>query len=354
MEGKRLNYKKMKEWEVHLPNTNLGAEKVHFHSHSTNAKPRELLAFLKDVYGVRYLDSAGRPINHYVHKSKSIIKVEVTTLFDRNVAILTENLPWDFVVECRKKDFDTKGSEEINLLQQVVLAITKAPSWDAPGALQNKLIEYQQLLCIAGFLKSPTKKLDRRTYQAHLKFIKVGLNLKLGLSNEVEILGNDPERNHLIVWVQNALGLPVTYKYDLMTWYVVKEAKRKSGESTILPPPNSTSEQLIEFFIPWKSLGIGDDETLELIKTYCKERARGLSLPGGHSAAGSILLAAENYRKEFQEKLKKKYLQELAEFNEALEKEELEREEIERRAQALFKKVFDNPILYADEAILGR
>lgn len=353
MEWKKLSYKNMKEWEIHLPNTNLGTEKVRFRSHSPSAKPKELLDFLKDVYGVRYLDSAYRPINYSVHKGKSIIKVEVTNLFNRNVAILTEDLPWDFVVECRKKDFDTKGSEEINLLQQVVLAITKAPSWDCPGALQNKLIEYQQLLCIAGFLRNPTKKLDRKTYQAHLKFLKVGLNLKLGLSTYADIHSGDPERSYIIVWIQEALGLPVTYTYDLMTWHAVKEAKRKAGNITILPPASSNSEQLIEFFIPWESLGVEDEKTLELIKTYCKERAYGFSLPTGDSAGASVILAAEHYRKGFEKKIKESYLKELAEFNKAVERENLKREEKERRAQALFKKVLDNPILFADEAILG-
>jgi len=62
-----------------------------------------------------------------------------------------------------------------------------------------------------------------------LQFQNIGLNGKLGLSTAVEIAGDDPEKNYIITWIQDALGIPPTYKYDLLTWLVVKESKRQAG-----------------------------------------------------------------------------------------------------------------------------
>jgi len=352
MEWKKLSYESMKGWKVNLPASGMGESVTEFRNGDTEANVTELLAFLHDLYGTSYQDDLLQPANHEITRGNLYTSVRVTNLKDRNLSILIEDLPWDFVLQCREKDFDFEGAEEINLLRDVVLEISKKP-WSALGELHNKLIEYQQLLQLTGYLNEANGRLDKATYKAHEKFMVTGLNHKLGLSTNEEIHGTDDRKKYIIVWIQDALVLPYSYRYDLATWYAMKEEKEKDGESQILPTPSATPEKLIEFFIPWKKLGL-DSESKELFKEHLFGRLHAFSLEPGTSAREGAFLASEYALKELEKLQRDQFLKELEEFNNMVAETREQREAIELRAKEIFKKVLSNPMLYADESILGK
>jgi hypothetical protein len=343
VDWKKVNL--LPRWEFECPDNGVAGKEVKFRHPANNADVLEITRFLRTLYKVNISDNPKTEVDG------TKVYVTVTGLSGRNIGLLAEDLPWDPVLDWLEEKEQEEETSEAELLRKVALKVFNIESWSSLGDLQTQLIEYQQLLVLAGFLKYASGKLDKETWEAHEKFLKIGLNKVLGLSDEMDIASGDPERKWVVFWIQGSLAVPPTAIYDLDTWLAVK----KANSLTIVPVSGTPAESLIEKLIPWTALGITDEEDKKSLTEYLSERARAYTL--GDSAEeipGIILLAAEHALDEgFRAREKARYLAEIDEFNRWVEEKQRE-EEIRRRSEELFKKVLSNPIAAADESILGK
>jgi hypothetical protein len=349
MEWKKLTCGKVADWEVELPSSFSGDREVAFSCPTKNFHLPTLLQFLREVYGVAYNDDHVKEIMKQKKDRVKRIYVKVPLLESKNLKLITEDYSredWQFIRACRTTEFKTLEEE---LLKDVV--IKSADSSPANlGNSGNLLLEYQELMKFARLLKFSTGKLDKKTFEAHRKFLEKGLAEKLGFPKDT-----------LIKWIQSVVGAESDGRYGLETWLLVKPHTIGEGKHFFAPSADMPPNKLRETFIPYKALGSKAREIVGLM--FEEHRALTEKTTPSHGAEIDPLwqekmgkLAAST-RSEWNALLQKQIKEEIAQFNEFVKKnrdKQEKQEEIERRAQELFKRVFDNLGWYSSEKLVGK